>query len=150
MMTVRSDDDTTAEARSPSVTVGISVTVTIGIGRGVMDINPSLGHLTVHHPFHFLVGRTPGEPNRTLRHARSDLALSDELLLARRQAGIEVAMFRDARFGGGTSDKENHAGCNNGRQRPGEKSTLNHIKKSYEDTIMSQSCSFLDSTPAQS
>src|SRR5205823_13094725 len=128
MMTVRSDDDTAAEARSPSVTVGISVTVTIGIGRGVLDINPSLGHLTVHCPLRFLVGRTPGEPNRILRHARSDLALSDELLLARRQAGIEVAMLVYARFGGRTSDKENRAGGNHGRQCPAEKSTLNHKK----------------------
>src|SRR5947207_12534497 len=127
MMTVRSDDDTTAEARSPSVAVGISVTVTIG-SRGVLDINPSLGHLTVHRPLHLLVGRTPSKPNRTLRHARSDLALSDELLLARRQAGIEVAMLVYARFGGRTSDKENRAGGNHGRQCPAEQSTLNHKK----------------------
>src|SRR5207253_10921307 len=77
---------------------------------------------------YFLIGGTPGEPNRILRHARSDLALSDELLLARRQAGIEIPMLGDARFGGGASDKENRAGCNNGRQCPGEKSTLNHKK----------------------
>src|SRR5205823_4098113 len=128
MMTVRSDDDAAAEARSPSVTVGISVTVTIGIGRGVLDINPSLGHLTVHYPFHFLVGRTPGEPNRILRHARSDPALSDELLLVRWQAGIEVAMLVYARFGGRTSHKENRARCNDRRQCPAEKSTLNHKK----------------------
>src|SRR4029077_21014058 len=135
MMTVRTDDETAAEARSPSVAVGISVTVTIGIGRGVTDINPSLGHLTVHHPFHFLVGRTPGEPDRILRHAGSDLALSDDLLLARRQAGIEVAMLVNARFGGGPSDKEKRAGRGNGRQRPGENSTPNHKKKSYGDAM---------------
>src|SRR5438132_7609002 len=128
MMTVRSDDETAAETRSPSVTVGISITVAVGIRRGVLDINPSLSHLTVHRPLHFLVRGTPGEPNRTLRHARSDSALSNELLLARRQAGIEIAMFVDARFGGGTSDKKNRAGCNNGQQRPGENSTPNHKK----------------------
>src|SRR2546421_2386132 len=148
MMTVRSDDDTTAEAGSPSVTVGISVTVTIG-GGGVLDINPSLGHFTVHRPLYLLVRRTPGEPDRGLRHTGCDLALSNELLRARRQAGIEVAMLRNARFGGGTSGKEHRAGGNNGRQRPGEKSTLNHNKKSYKDAMVSQSWPILDSTPAQ-
>src|SRR5436190_20147103 len=73
---------------------------------------------------HSLARRTPCEPDRVLRHTGCDLPLSDELLLASRQAGVEIAMLGDVGFGGGASGKGVGAGCSNVWKRRGEKSTV--------------------------
>src|SRR6266567_4402050 len=127
-MMVRSDD--TAEATSPSVTVGISitVTVTVGIGRGVMDVDPSLGHLTVHRPFHSLIRRSPSQVNSISRHARRDLSIRNQLLLARRQAVIKVWMLSNSRLDSRTSGNEQRYRHGSDKEYPWGKSMLHNIK----------------------
>src|SRR5437868_14266906 len=106
IMTVRSDD--TAETKPPSVTVGISitVTVTVGIGRGVIDINPSLGHLTAHRPFHSLVRRPPSQVNSIWRHTRRDLPICNQLLSSRGYAVVNVWMISSSRLDSRTAAEE--------------------------------------------
>src|SRR2546430_8432395 len=89
--------DTDAAAIKPWITITkSSVAVAIRIGVGVTVIDPGFSGMAAGETVHFLIGRTPGEPDRILRHTGCDLALSDELLLAGRQAGVEVAMLGDA------------------------------------------------------
>src|SRR5438477_8024746 len=90
-----------------------SVAVAIRIGVRVTEIDPSFSGMAACETVHSLARRTPCEPDRVLRHTGCDLPLSDELLLASRQAGVEIAMLGDARFGGGASGKEKRAGWSN-------------------------------------
>ena len=108
--------------------VAVAVAIASRIGIRVTEIDPGFSMMAAGEAVHSLPRRTPGEPDRVLRHAGCDLPLRDKLLLTSRQAGVEITMLGDARFGGGTSAKEKRAGCSNAQQRPREKSTLNHIK----------------------
>src|SRR5438132_9185220 len=73
---------TNAPAEEPRVTKSsVAVAIAIRIGVSVAVIDPGFGGMATGETVYFLIGGTPGEPNRILRHARSDLALSDELLL---------------------------------------------------------------------
>src|SRR6476659_9543470 len=128
MMTVRRDD--TAETKSPSVTVGITltVTVTVGIGSVVITINPSLGHLTMHHPFHSLVRRPPSQVSSLSRHTRRDLPICNQLLLARGQAMVNVRMVSNSRLDSRTSGKEQSYRSGSDKEYPRGKSMLHSIK----------------------
>src|SRR6266480_1763941 len=128
MMTVRSDD--TAETKSPSVTVGITITitVTVGIGRGVIDINPSLGHLMAHRPFHSLVRRPPSQVNSLSRHTSRDLPICNQLLLARGQAVVNVWMLSNSRLDSRTSGNQQRYRRGSDKEYPTGKSMLHNIK----------------------
>jgi len=73
----------------------ITVAVAIGIGCGGV-INPAFSGIAPGVAVDLLVGSPPGEPDRAPRHSTRNLALSDELLLASRQAVVEIAMLRDS------------------------------------------------------
>src|SRR6266550_7158058 len=125
MMMAPNDD--TAETTAPSVTVGISITVTVGIG-GVLDVNPSFGHLTAHRPFHSLVRRPPSQVNSLSRHTSRDLPICNQLLLARGQAVVNVWMLSNSRLDSRTSGNQQRYRRGSDKEYPRGKSMLHNIK----------------------
>lgn len=69
----------------------ITVAVAVAIGSGGV-INPVFSGIAPGVAVDPLFGSAPGEPDRIPRHSTRNLALSDELLLASRQAVVEIAM----------------------------------------------------------
>src|SRR5205823_1394180 len=111
-VTMMCAEDTNAAAIKSWITItksSVAIAVAVRIGISITVIDPGLSGMAVGETAYLLFGRTPGEPDRVLRHTGRNLTLGDELLLARRQAGEEIAMLGDARFGGGTSEKEKRA-----------------------------------------
>jgi len=69
----------------------ITVAIAVGIGSGGV-INPVFSGIAPGVAVDPLFGSPPSEPDRIPRHSTRNLALSDELLLASRQAVVEIAM----------------------------------------------------------
>ena len=77
-------------AETPVTVAPVTVAVGIGTGGGVVD--PGFSDSAAGVAVNLLFGSPPGEPDRIRRHSTRNLALSDELLLASRQAVVEIAM----------------------------------------------------------
>src|SRR5437879_6055301 len=77
MMCAKYTNAAAVESRITITKTSVAVAIAIRIGRRVSVIDPGFSGMTVGETVHFLLGRTPGETDRVLRHNWDDLTLSD-------------------------------------------------------------------------
>ena len=83
------------ESRSVTVIGIISRTV----GRvTILDVDPGFSWTTAHFAIRFLFWRAPGEPDGARGHARANLSLPHQRLVARRKRIEHVRMLGDPVF----------------------------------------------------
>src|SRR5438876_9630000 len=110
MMCAKYTNAASVESRIAITKTSVAIAIAIRIGVRVTEIDPGFSGMAACETVHSLARRTPCEPDRVLRHTGCDLPLSDELLLASRQAGVDIAMLGDASFVGGVYGMEYSAG----------------------------------------
>src|SRR5437762_13947927 len=90
----------------------------IGVWSGFVGyINPGLGRLSAHIAYDLALGPAPRQPHRILRHARADLALTYECLIAGRKALINFGILGNAVLSCLATRKNQRARCETNRQQ---------------------------------
>ncbi len=137
------------EARTISVwSVAVwAIRITVGTvwGGRIVHVDPGFGLVPAHVSRDLLVGRSPGQPNRALRHSNANLPMACQRLVSGRKALVNVRAIGNSRFNSRTTCEDHRAGAETGCQRYGKKLTLH--KKIIQPRNFESMCHFLDSTP---